>query len=128
MASQANVFNLHGHHLSITYSTGALGAKHTLVYQDALRTLTFEDAQIRKVATDAGDLVSVTLQLTVDSGSTTFSLLVPRVLLDPNQQAHVDTVGITARHRFSLAPALLHGQLDGYQTSRLRGTASSHAF
>jgi len=64
---------------------------------------------------------------TVDE-PTTFTLLVPRVQLEPNQSAPVDTLGITAIHRFSLVPALQHGQQDIYSVDRLHGTASAQPF
>lgn len=128
MNTQANIFNLSGAHMHVTYSTGALGSKQGLVYQDAHQTRQFSGDQLTKVATDAGEVVSVTLQLTVDSGSTTFSLLVPRVNVDLNQSVHVRTIGITALHRFSLIPAVNHGQLDTYQVTELHGQASARAF
>jgi hypothetical protein len=79
---------------------------------------------------DLGQVVSVTLVFTPDLGSTTFSLLVPRVqLAGPSgvSSVPVSTDGITVHHRFSLVPALNHGQQDLYTVTRLQGTAS-HVF
>lgn len=128
MNTQANIFNLSSGQIHVTYSTGALGSKQSLVYQDAHQTRQFNGDQLRKVATDAGDVISVTLQLTVDFGSTTFSLLVPRVNVDLNQSVNINTLGITALHRFSLIPALNHGQLDTYSVTDLKGIASARTF
>ena len=128
MATQANVFNLHNSKLHIAYATGALGSKAGLTYQDATQTLQFDESQLRKVATDLSEEVSVTLRLTVDSGSTSFTLFVPRVQLELNQHVHVKTLGITALHRFSIAPALNHGQLDTYTVEKLSGTAAAVTF
>ena len=51
-------------------------------YQDATRTLTFSGDQVRLVdVPDLGTVVSVTLLLTPDAGSTTFSVLLPQVNL-----------------------------------------------
>lgn len=128
MASQANVFNLHHANIHIAYATGALGSKVGLTYQDATQTLQFDEQQLRRVQTDLGEEVSVTLHLTPDAGSTTFTLVVPRVALDVNQHVHISSIGITALHRFSIAPQLLHGQLDTYSVATLHGTASAIPF
>ena len=60
----------------------------------------------------------------VDSGSTTFTLLVPIVNLGPSQQSPIDTVGITTIHRFSIVPAFNHGQTELYKITSLTGSAS----
>ena len=127
MSSQANVFNFSGHHLHISYSTGALGSRAGLTYQDAHQTKQFNDQEMRRVSTDLGEEVTVTIHLTVDAGSTTFTLIVPRVALELNQHVHVETIGITALHRFPLVP-IKHGQLDSYSVVKLQGTASSQTF
>lgn len=127
MSSQANVFTLGSPHIHVSYSTGALGSKLGLTYQDAQQTLQFNEQQIRRVSTDLGEEVTVTIHLTVDVGSTTFTLIVPNVALELNQHVHIETIGITALHRFPLIP-ILHGQLDSYSVIKLRGTASSHTF
>ena len=98
MSTNANIFNLSSPHLHVTYSTGGLGSRQNLVYQDAHQTLQFSGDQIRTISGDLGDLVSVTVHLTVDAGSTTFTLVVPKVELDLNQHAHVETIGVTALH------------------------------
>ena len=94
-------------------------------YQDASQSKAFSGKEIQIVDTELGQIVSVVLLLTVDSGSTTFSLLVPRVNLPAGQPTPISTDGITAIHRFSIAPALLHGQLDHYSVTPLHGTAST---
>jgi len=127
MSSPANVFNFSSSHIHVSYATGALGSKAGLTYQDAHQTLQFNDQQIRKVSTDLGDEVTVTLHITVDVGSTTFTLFIPKVAVDLNQQINVQTIGITTLHRMPFAP-IIHGQLDSYNVVRLHGTASSRPF
>ena len=128
MSSQANVFSLHTSVLHISYSTGALGSKAELLYQDTQQTLQFDEQHMRKVPTDLGEEVTVTIRQTVDLGSTTFTLIVPRVAVDLNQHVHIETIGITALHRFSLVPAMNKGQLDTYSVSKLRGSAAGQPF
>jgi hypothetical protein len=94
-------------------------------YQDAIQSRTFSGKEIQIVDTEAAQIVSVVLRLTPDSGSTTFTLLVPRVNLPAGQPTPVCTDGVTAIHRFALAPALLQGQLDHYSVTPLTGTASN---
>src|ERR1700686_226513 len=76
-----NHYQLQGDHLHVTYSTTSFGGKPQLSYQDASQSLNFTGDQIRKAPTEIGTLVTVTIHLPVDSGSTSFTLLVPAVNL-----------------------------------------------
>jgi hypothetical protein len=122
-AATPNLYQLHGSHLSITYSTTGIDGKPHLAYHDAVRLLHFTGDQIRSVTTEIGTLVTVTILLTVDAGSTTFTLLVPHVNLDQTNQAHISTEGITTRHRFSIFPLADLGQTQVYTVTPLTGTA-----
>lgn len=125
-----NHYELSGDGISILYlpTAGPVtpGGGGIFSYQDESRALTFRGDQIRRVeVADLGAIVSVTLHLTVDFGSTTFSVLLPTVNL-PNQlgaSAPVHTDGITTRHKLSLVPAIDRGQRDHYRVTSLRGTA-----
>jgi hypothetical protein len=124
-----NLYSLAGGGLHVSYTiSGIAGAPH-LTYQDATRTLSFSGTQIRTVdVPDLGTVVSVTLVLTVDTGSTTFSVLLPAVQLasgvGPVSSVPVSTDGITTFHRFSVIPVLNHGQREFYTVTPLTGTAS----
>jgi hypothetical protein len=118
-----NLFNP-GAGLQVSYSVAGphLHYHHGPVIRD------FTGSEIRVVeAPDLGTLVSVTILLTVDSGSTTFTVLLPRVNLPapPALPALVPvaTEGITTVHRFSVFPPLLHGQQEFYTVTPLQGTA-----
>ena len=119
-----DLYQLQGAQLHITYSTTSLDGKPRFVYQDASQTLAFEGDQIRTVITEIGILVTVTIRMTIDNGSTTFTLLVPTVNLGPSNNAFIDTEGITTIHRFSTVPAFNQGQTELYTVTRLTGTAS----
>jgi hypothetical protein len=80
------------------------------------------------VDTEIGTLVTVTIFKTIDSGSTSFTLIVPRVNLDQATSVPIFTEGITTLHRFSIVPALNHGQTELYTVVHLTGTASSVEF
>jgi hypothetical protein len=123
-----NIYQLTGPHLSITYSTTSIDGQPHLSYQDAHQTLNFRGEQIRAVSTEIGTLVTVNIRMTVDTGSTSFSVLLPRVSLDNTRQAPVRTEGITTIHRRSPIPAFNHGQLDTYTVVSLSGTARNVVF
>ena len=123
-----NHYHLSGGGISVTYlPTGAGGVAH-LQYQDPHRTLNFSGDQIRTVEVpDLATVVSVTLMLTVDSGSTTFSVLIPRATLQSTtgSSTTIHTDGITTVHRFGLAPIFNLGQDELYTVTPLRGNASN---
>ena len=128
---QPNLYQLSSGHVHVSYLTHSgpatpqfpQGPPH-FTYQDASQTLSFSGSDVEVVQTELGQIVSVRIRLTVDSGSTTFSVLVPRVNLVPGQPAPVHTEGITAIHRLSLVPGLNQGQQDQYSVTPLHGTAS----
>jgi len=121
---------LSGGGLHVNYSTSGIDGHPHLTYHDAFRTLTFTGTQIRAVAVpDIGIIVSVTIFMTVDTGSTTFSLLVPAVqLVSGAGPVPISTDGVTTLHRFSVIPALSHGQRAFYTVTALTGTASHVVF
>jgi hypothetical protein len=122
-AAQApNLYQLSGKHLNITYSTSGIDGKPHFSYQDLQQTLSFTGDQIRSVETEIGTLVSVTIRMTVDTGGSTFSLLLPRVNIPGEQSVPIQTIGITTLHRFSILP--INGQLDFYTVTRLHGSAA----
>ena len=124
-----NLFHLQGGGIHVTYSTSSFGGKPSFSYQDANGSHNFSGDQINVVQTNIGSLVTVVIRLTVDSGSTSFSVLIPIVnLTGPGQSALLHTEGITTIHRFSIIPAFLHGQIELYQATPLSGTASQVVF
>ncbi|HEX4171664.1 MAG TPA: hypothetical protein VHY82_04225 [Acetobacteraceae bacterium] len=125
----ANMFNFAGGGLHVSYSTSGIDGKPHLSYQDGFRSLSFSGNEIRAIECDLGTLLSVTIVRTVDAGSTSFSLLMPRVNLPaPFTSVSVSTEAVTAHHAFSIIPAFNHGQRDFYDVTPLLGTASNVVF
>lgn len=124
-----NLYQLHGDYLHVTYSTTSFSGKPQLSYKDAGQSLNFTGDQIRKTATEIGTLVTVTIHMTVDSGSTSFTLLVPTVNLagPTTPPTEIHTVGITTVHRFSVVPVGNQGQTELYTVTELSG-AAAHVF
>ena len=111
--------------LQVSYSA----AEPSLHYHQGPIVQDFTGNQIRVVeAPDLATSVSVTINRTIDSSWTTFTLLLPRVNLPapPVSPAAVPvtTDGITTLHRFSTVLALQHGQLEFYTVTPLQGTAA----
>jgi hypothetical protein len=127
-ATTPDFYELAGNHLKITYTTTSLGGGPRFTYNDGSRTLSFKGNEIRETNSDVGTLVSVTIHMTVDTGSTTFTLLVPSVKLKGSSPAQIHTMGITTVHKFSVVPAFNLGQTELYTTTQLSGTAKSVAF
>ena len=118
-----NLYQLQGESLHVTFSTSGIDGKPHFTYQDRHETLNFRGDEIRSAETEIGTVVSVSIRRTVDSGSTTFSLLVPNVNLGKDTNVHVVTLGITTVHRFSMIPAFNQGQTETYAVTTLNGSA-----
>jgi hypothetical protein len=119
-----NHYELSGDGISVIYSTTSFGGRPMLSYHDKSQSRSFVGDQIRTVDTEIGTLVTVTLFLTPDSGSTTFTLLIPEVNLRASDSAPISTYGITTLHRLTLIGPPLQGQTELYTMDALQGTAS----
>ncbi|HEY6330281.1 MAG TPA: hypothetical protein VI756_13160 [Blastocatellia bacterium] len=118
---QPNFWILSGGGIQVTYSTSG----PSLHYQDSIRSLNFSGSEIRVVdVPDLGTLVSVTIFLTVDTGSASFTLLLPTVNLAPTigSSAPVSTEGISTSHHFSIFAGFDKNQQEFYGVTALTGT------
>jgi hypothetical protein len=119
-----NLWSLSGGGIHVRYWTFTLGPIRQgdepphFTYHDSYRTLSFHGNEIRSVnVPDLGTLVTVTLILTVDTGSTTFTALLPRVNIvsdGPSTSVPVSTEGVRTVHAGPLGPAFAHGQEEFY--------------
>ncbi len=123
-----NLFQLTGSHIHITYTTSSIHDTPTMTYQDPYQGLSFEGDQIREVECDLGTLVSVTLRMTVDSGSTSLSVFIPRARVEQGSMTAIHTDCVTTVHHFSVIPSFHLGPLDTYSVVPLHGTAQFVAF
>jgi hypothetical protein len=123
-----NLYRLQGHNLQVTFSSSGFDGQPHLQYHDAFQTLHFSGDEIRILTTEIGALVTVTIRMTVDSGSTAFTMLVPNVNLEGINSVDITTYGITTIRRFSIVPEFNQGQLDTYAVTELRGTAAHVVF
>jgi hypothetical protein len=123
-----NLYQLSGHHLHVTYSPSGIAGKPSMTYQDSHQSKSFKGDEIRTVECDLGTLVSVTLRMMVDVGSTTLSVVIPRMRISSASVATVHTECITTVHSTPFAPQLIQGQADTYTITTLHGTAQAVAF
>jgi hypothetical protein len=118
-----NFYQVSGDGITVTYSTSTfLGGPH-FHYQDKNIDKSFSGSQIH-VTDDPllGTIVSVVIFLTIDQGSTTFSLLIPRVNLGTSFAVDISTVGITTEHKFSIVGPVAP-QSDLYTSHVMTGKA-----
>lgn len=122
-----NQYHLQGGHLSVSYFPDGFGPPTAagpvvLTYQDAHHALSFRRDDVSIVdAGGLGTVVTVVLVPDHDQGSTTFSLVVPRVAVPDGHSATVHTEAITAMHKGFV---ILIGQDQTYTVTALRGSAS----
>jgi hypothetical protein len=126
-----NQYYLHGGEISVSYYPGGSGpiikgrGRLRFTYHDSFRALSFYGDEVRTVdVPDLGTVVSVTIVQTVDTGSTSASLLVPNVVLPSTLPVPINTKLITTRHLIFVA-ALGHPQRAVYSVTALTGVASA---
>jgi hypothetical protein len=127
-AISPNLYQLQGQQIHVTYSTSSFDGKPRFDYQDAYNSLQFVGDEIRTATSEIGTLVSVSIRKTIDTGSTSFTLLLPNINLENTKQASIITEGITTIHRFSVVPMLRQGQTQLYNVTQLSGTAQAVDF
>ena len=119
---QPNAYTVAGRGVHVSYTTTSIGGQPQLTYQDGHRSLTFTGGDIRVVADEEGQLASISTKKSVDTGYTSFTLLLPRVNLVNGQAAHITTIGIVGTHRSAIDTPVA-GQLDTYRVVHLTGNA-----
>src|SRR5437870_4906268 len=82
--AQPNLYQLSGGGLHITYSSTSIEGKPHFQYHDTHGQASFAGDQVRTQESELGTLVTVYLMRTVDTGSTTLTVLLPRVNLGPS--------------------------------------------
>lgn len=123
-----NFYQLQNQYIKVTYSTSSFSGKPLLEYKDKQKKLSFSGDEIKTTETEIGTLVTVTIHKTLDTGSITFSVLIPDVNLGNNKEAKITTQGITTVKRFSTIPTLNQGQRQTYTVTPLFGTAQAVLF
>lgn len=128
-----NQYHLQGEDISVSYYPEGFGppieGRGSLIftYQDAHRSESFysDNTDVRTIAVDdLGQVVSVTIVESVDTGDTTFSLLIPDIELPDGQSSvFIRTEGITTVHR-AFVGLIGHPQAETYRVTKLDGSAT----
>jgi hypothetical protein len=117
-----NLFQFEHNGLHISYSTSSISGKPLFSYKDAQQEQNFTGDEIRTQETELGTLVTVSVKKTVDTGYTSFTLILPNVHLGNTQQP-INALAIEVQHRSGQLPVV--GSLDTYQhVYHLHGSAS----
>ena len=125
----ANRYDLRGRGVSVIYGLAGADGQPYLNYTDQNVSRVFKGDEIRIIKnTDLATLVSVSIHLTVDCGSTSFTVLLPRMKVSQGQAAPTHAIGITTIHRSNVVPMFNRGQIDTYSTVNLAGTASVESY
>src|SRR6266853_4355271 len=90
----ANKFVLKGSGVEVDYTIGANPAFPALVYKDGAFQKSFKPNEILSENTGLGELVSVALILSVDTGGSRFGFFLPFIDVAQGQTAHFRTVGV----------------------------------
>ncbi|WP_052494287.1 hypothetical protein [Nitrosospira sp. NpAV] len=121
--TQANLFELSRGAIHVTYSTTSILGGPILNYHDNQISRSFRGEEIRILDTEAGQLITVTLEAIPDLRTVTFSLILSTVTVMPQSTGtRISVPGIT-----TTAPTTIAGPPPGpqqlYSIVRLRGTA-----
>ncbi len=124
---QPNRFVLHGSDgkIKVDYETSGLLGQPSLNLTEGHGPIRhFAGSQIRTVNTEVGTLVSVTTQLTVDTGSTSFSILIPAITLTAisDQQAFATEAIVTTHSGPDSVPSA--GVHEKYRFVPMKGEAN----
>jgi hypothetical protein len=124
---QPNRFVLHSNDgkTKVDYETSSfIGQPILNLTQTPGPTRHFVGSQIRKINTEIGTLVTVTTLLSIDTGSTSFSVLIPAITLTAisDQKAFSTDAIITAHSGPNSVPAT--GVHETYQFIPMKGEAS----
>src|SRR3954470_23803724 len=100
MAGEPNHFDLSGRSIHVTYFVADRFGQPQVTYHDPTRNESFHGDQVSVVEDTSGLhlIVSVTIVHTIDTGSTSFSFIIPRINLPGETVVPVRTLGITAVH------------------------------
>ena len=90
----ANKFVLKGSGVEVDYTIGANPAIPALVYTDGAFHKSFKPNEILTEDTGVGELVSVPLIFTIDTGGQRFGFFLPMINVAHGQTAHFHTVGV----------------------------------
>jgi len=122
-----NSFQLTGDDIQVNYSTTSIDGKPRFTFKKGQKTLNFAGDQISSSTVNIGTLVSVDIAAVPDKSTTTFSILLPVILLPDSKRQAFRTLGITTVTKTTIAGPP-PGVQQTYKSVALRGSARLVAF
>jgi hypothetical protein len=125
----ANLFDIVGP-IHVNYTSSSITGTPRVSYQDAELDLSFEGDEITRIQTQLGEVVTVTLENSVDAFIRTFTLIVPTIRLTHGGETEFDTLGIetTDRTNALVIPSRATGPMQTYRVHQLHGSAQQAEF
>lgn len=122
---QPTQFNLQGDGVTMSYSSTSFSGAPQFSYRDATHNVDRSGNEIRSENTEIGTLVTIDIIDTPDVEAVSFSLVLPRINLGPNNQpVTLQTIGVrTTDHTTAFVTEPILGAGQTYETIDLRGTA-----
>lgn len=125
---QANLFELSGDDIQVTYSSSSFTGDPLFSYRDPSTNVQFSGSDIRSESTEIGELLTVTLEQIPDLRTVTFTLVLPVVNLLPRSSGIcIQVPGIITTTHTSIAGPVL-GPQKTYSQVCLSGTAQAVSF
>jgi len=122
-----NLFVLSGAGVAVSYSTTSIDGKPRFTFKKGRQTLNFSGREITSLPIGIGTLVSVVIGAKPDREFTTFSVLLPGILLRKGQKQSFRSIGITTVTKTTIVGPVA-GVQQTYTTIALRGSAQKVAF
>lgn len=124
--NQPNTFEVKGKRYSVTYASTSINGEPTLTctYGDS-NSHSFRGKDIRRLDTEIGQQVTVTLKEDADRQKITLTLLIPAINLglDEHEMPFTTSLIITTHHTSLGGPQLVKGALQLYYVEEMKGTA-----
>ena len=125
---QANLFELSGNDIQVTYSSSSFTGRPLFSYRDGSINRQFSGKDIHAVKSELGKLLTVTLEQIPDLRTVTFTLILPVVnVLPASSGTYIQVPGITTTTHTTIAGPVLGAQMT-YSQVNLTGTAQVVAF
>lgn len=123
MSVQPNKYTLKGGHITFVYFPAApIDRRPAVTYTDPKGTKSFFGTGVRVENVGIGTLVTVTLEMTIDTGGTDFSVLIPDIeLADAKSKQAFSTDGITTV--FKGPDSIPRSPVQTYEFVHMTGTA-----
>jgi hypothetical protein len=90
----ANKFVLKGSGVEVDYTVGANPSFPALIYKTGSVVKKFKPAEIKTENTGLGEMVSIALLLTIDTGGERFGFFLPTINVPHGQTVDFETVGV----------------------------------